>query len=135
MENYLVTTTDIRAEAERPLLRFRAAGLRRSVILAWLVAGTLTAQAVNLDIVDQHPRFLYTIGLFVVVLAGGTAANWNRVLETTVGPWLAWAWTVAITLVLASVASIPEMFTAAIPLFSGVVVLTGLVLPPSGIFL
>ena len=118
------------AQTEYPLLRFRAAGLRRSVILAWLVIGALTAVAINKNIVAEQPRFLVSIGLFVVIMAGATAANWNKVLATRVGPWLAWGWTIALTLALASIASIPDMFSSVLPVFSGVVVLTGLVLPP-----
>ncbi len=118
------------AQTEYPLLRFRAAGLRRSVVLAWLVIGALTAVAINKGIVAEQPRFLISIGLFVVVMAGATAANWNKVLATRVGPWLAWGWTIALTLALASIASIPDMFSSVLPVFSGVVVLTGLVLPP-----
>ena len=130
MENHVTNTTEQRAQPDRPLLRFRAAGLRRSVVLAWLIVGVLTAQAVSNDIVNEEPRFLISIGVFVFILAGATAANWNKVLETEVGPWLAWGWTISLTLVLASIASIPTMFNLVVPLFSGVVVLTGLVLPP-----
>ncbi|HEY5649978.1 MAG TPA: ATP-binding protein [Acidimicrobiia bacterium] len=118
------------AQTEYPLLRFRAAGLRRSVVLAWLVIGALTAVAINKNIVADEPRFLVSIGVFVMVMAGATAANWNKVLLTRTGPWLAWAWTIALTLALASIAAIPAMFSSVLPVFSGVVVLTGLVLPP-----
>lgn len=126
----LVNMTADVAQNEYPLLRFRAAGIRRSVILAWLVVGALTAQAVNKGIISDEPRFLVSIGLFVVIMAAATAANWNQVLNTRVGPWLAWAWTVALTMSLASIATIPAMFPSVLPVFSGVVVLTGLVLPP-----
>ena len=126
----LVNMTADVAQNDYPLLRFRAAGIRRSVILAWLVVGALTAQAVNKGIISDEPRFLVSIGLFVVVMAAATAANWDQVLNTRVGPWLAWAWTIALTLSLASIATIPAMFPSVLPVFSGVVVLTGLVLPP-----
>lgn len=122
--------TENEPPTETPLLRFRAAGLRRSVILAWIVIGALTAQAVTEEVITSEPRFILSAGLFIVVLAAATAANWNKVLATQFGSWLAWTWTVALTLTLASIATIPEMFASVIPLFSGVVVLTGLVLPP-----
>jgi signal transduction histidine kinase len=114
---------------DQPLVRFRAAALRRSVFLAWILVLIITAQAVRVGVFERG-RFLFTAGVFVVGLALATAANWNQVLGTAVGGWLAWAWTVVVTLGLGLLAAIPELFGATQPLFSGVVVLTGLVLTP-----
>lgn len=111
------------------LTRFRAAAIRRSAFLSWLVLIALVAQAVSRDVIAQ-PRFLMAASGFVVLLALVTAANWTNLLATGGGPWLAWFFTIATTGVLGTIASIPPMFSATQPLFPGVVVLTGLILEP-----
>lgn len=112
-----------------PLVRFRAAALRRSVFLAWIVVIVLVAQAVGQEVI-ANPRFLAITTIFIVILALATAADWSRLLVTPYGPWLAWVWTAAVTLTLGGMAAIEPMFTTVQPLFSGVVVLTGLILEP-----
>jgi signal transduction histidine kinase len=116
------------------IVRFRASALRRSVFLAWLVViGLVGSGIVRANGEEQNPdyeRLLFTAGGFVLVLAIGTAANWDDLMQRKVGPWLAWLWGVLLTLGLGAMASIPTIFDATVPLFAGVVVLTGLTLEP-----
>ncbi len=116
------------------IVRFRASALRRSVFLAWLVViGLVASGIVSSDGEARSPdyeRLLFTAGGFVLVLTIGTAANWDDLMPRKVGPWLAWLWGVLLTLGLGAMASIPSIFDATVPLFAGVVVLTGLTLEP-----
>jgi signal transduction histidine kinase len=115
-------------EAHRgSLAAFRAAALRRSVVLAWVVVIVLTGQAVRREVATEQ-RFIVTMGMFVVMLSVASAFDWRQLLDRSVGPIVAWTWTVVITLTLGLVASVPGMFDAALPIFSGIVVLTGLIL-------
>lgn len=116
-------------EETSPLERFRAAALERSVWLGWLIVAIMTAQGIS-EGVYREPRFLYAIGFFVVVLAGATAANWQEVLVTTQGKWFSMAWTALIVIILGVIASVPGLFEAALPLYSGIAVLSGLILSP-----
>ena len=109
------------------LSAFRAAALRRSVLLSWVVVTVLTGQAVRRDVVTDQ-RFLVTMGAFIVLLSVASAFDWRELLQRLYGPIIAWIWTVIITLTLGLIASVPGMFEAALPIFSGVVVLTGLIL-------
>jgi signal transduction histidine kinase len=109
------------------LSAFRAAALRRSVLLSWVVVTVLTGQAVRRDVVTDQ-RFLVTMGAFIVLLSVASAFDWRELLQRPYGPIIAWIWTVIITLTLGLIASVPGMFEAALPIFSGVVVLTGLIL-------
>lgn len=116
------------------IVRFRAAALRRSVFLAWLVViGLVASGIVRVSGEERGPdyeRLLLTAGGFVLVLAMGTAADWDDLMQRRVGPWLAWLWGVLLTLGLGAMAYIPTIFDATVPLFAGVVVLTGLTIEP-----
>jgi hypothetical protein len=116
------------------IVRFRAAALRRSVFLAWLVVIALVATGITQETEStstaETQRLLVTAGGFVLLLAIGTAANWDDLMRRRIGPWVAWLWGVLLTLGLGAMASIPSIFGATVPLFAGVVVLTGLTLEP-----
>jgi signal transduction histidine kinase len=111
------------------ILRFRSAALSQSVILAWLMVAVL-ATIGFVEMPYDRQRLIAVAGGFVIVLALGTAANWQNILKRPVGPWLAWSWATLLTLGLGAMATIPEMYTATFPLFAGIVVLTGLTLEP-----
>lgn len=108
---------------------FRAAALRRSVVLAWVVLPVVVAQAVRVG-EFTHTRFLWPMAGLLAVLTLATTIDWEPMLERSVGDHLAWAWSVGLTVGLASIAAVPGMFGVAAPLFTGVVTLTGVVLPP-----
>lgn len=113
----------------QPLLRFRAAAIRRSVFLSWILVAILVSIGVGSDKAED-PRLLISAAGFIVVLALATAVNWEQVLSRTVGPWVAWLWAVLMTVGLGTMGSIEGMFSFTQALFAGVVALTGLTLEP-----
>ncbi len=108
---------------------FRAAALRRGVFFAWLMVIALVASGVSGPESD-YDRLLVTAAGFVVLLALGTAVNWEDLLQRRVGPWFAWLWTALLTTGLGVAASIEGMFDVTMPLFAGLLVLSGLSLEP-----
>jgi signal transduction histidine kinase len=119
-----ITTEDPRAE---PLVRFRGAALRRATLISWLVLLLVAAQGIRHEI--QPTRTLGVIALaFVAGLAVSSVVDWQKVLASRVGSWAAWVFCIFLTLSLGALASLPELFDTAMPMFAGVVVLTGLVL-------
>ncbi len=108
---------------------FRAAALRRGVFFAWLMVIALVASGVSGPDSD-YDRLLVTAAGFVVLLALGTAVNWEDLLQRRVGPWFAWLWTALLTTGLGVAASIEGMFSVTMPLFAGLLVLSGLSLEP-----
>jgi len=120
-------TRPVRAAATQPMLAFRAAALRRSVYVTWVVLILLLGQGVRNTIIDD-PRFLGSAAGFVVVLALSTAVDWDRALPKRFGPWLAWAWATMSVLALGTMATVETMLATTQPLFAGFVVLTGLTL-------
>lgn len=111
------------------LVRFRAAALRRSVMLGWVLLVVLTAAAVRTETFTDR-RFLITVAAFLIVLSLASGTDWVAVLRRPQGPLLAWAWTVALVLTLTAIATVEGLFQAALPIFPGIVVLTGLILEP-----
>ena len=111
------------------LVRFRAVALRRSVMLGWVLLVVLTAAAVRADTFPDR-RFLVTVAIFLVILSLASGTDWSRVLRKPYGPLLAWAWTIALVLTLTVIATVEGMFQATLPIFPGIVVLTGLILEP-----
>ena len=102
--------------------------MRRSVVLAWVILLVLTAQSVRVGaFVDS--RLLATLGALAVVLATASVVDWQHALTSPSGGYLAWAFSVALTVGLASIATVGGMFPTAAPLFTGVAALTGIVLP------
>jgi signal transduction histidine kinase len=71
---------------------------------------------------------LVAFGVFTAGLAAASAIDWDRMMGRDLGPWLAWIYAVLLCVGLGALATIPAMFAAAVPLFSGLVVFTGLVL-------
>ncbi|MFP5332030.1 MAG: ATP-binding protein [Acidimicrobiia bacterium] len=111
------------------LVRFRAAALRRSVLLGWVVLVVLTAAAVRAEsFPDRH--FLITVAVFLVVLSVASGTDWSAVLQKRYGQFVAWGWTIALLVTLTVIATVDGLFQAALPIFPGVVVLTGLILEP-----
>lgn len=110
------------------IVGFRAAALRRGVFFAWLMVIALLATGIGG--LENYERLFVTAGGFVVLLALGTAVNWDDMLKRKIGPWFAWAWAALLTLGLGAAASIPDMFGVTMPLFAGVMVLSGLSLEP-----
>jgi signal transduction histidine kinase len=111
------------------LVRFRAAALRRSVLLGWVLLVVLTAAAVRADSFPDQ-RFLLTASVFLVILAAASGTDWAALLRKSYGPLVAWAWTVVLVLTLTAIATVEGLFQAALPIFPGIVVLTGLILEP-----
>lgn len=111
------------------LVRFRAAALRRSVLLGWVVLVVLTAAAVRADSFPDR-RFLITVAAFLVVLSVASGTDWTVVLRRRFGPLIAWGWTIALLVTLTVIATVDGLFQAALPIFPGIVVLTGLILEP-----
>lgn len=111
------------------LVRFRAAALRRSVMLGWVLLVVLTAAAVRTDAFGSQ-RFLITIAVFLVILSLASGTDWTAVLRRRYGPLLAWAWTIALVVTLTAIATVEGMYQTALPIFPGIVVLTGLILEP-----
>lgn len=131
-----VTPTDDRdtmTPSQQPtlntLIRFRAAALRRSVMLGWVLLVVLTAAAVRTDNFPDQ-RFLITVAVFLIILSFASGTDWVAVLRRAHGDLLAWAWTIALVLTLTVIATVDGMFQAALPIFPGIVVLTGLILEP-----
>lgn len=111
----------------QPLFRFRAAAMRRSVALGWVVIVILGAQAVR-ETVFTSARFLIPAALFATVLVAASLIDWNRVMPTANGPWATLAWNVATICCLAVIGSLPDLQPTIQPLFFGVLALSGLVL-------
>jgi signal transduction histidine kinase len=111
------------------LVRFRAAALRRSAMLGWVILVVLTAAAVRAESFADR-RFLVTVGVFLVLLTFATTTDWASTLRRPLGPFLAWAWTVSLAVTLTVIATVEGLFQAALPIFPGIVVLTGLILEP-----
>lgn len=111
------------------LIRFRAAALKRSVALAWVLLVVLTAAAVSNGVFAQT-RFLVTVGGFLVILSLASGTDWARLLQRDFGQGVAWIWTMTLVVALTSIATVQGMYPYALPIFSGVVVLTGLILEP-----
>lgn len=123
---------DPRAPSLQTIVRFRASALRRSVSLAWLIAIAVVATG-SIQLESSGPdlaRLLTIGGGFVLLLGFGTAANWDELMQRPIGPWIAWLWGILLTLGMGAMASIPQLFNATVPLFAGIVVLTGLTLEP-----
>lgn len=120
-------TRAVRPITTQPMLAFRAVALRRSVYVAWVVLILLLAQGVRNNVID-NTRFLGSAAGLVLVLAFSTGVDWDRALPKPIGPWLAWAWATMMTLALGAMATVEGMLTTTQPLFSGIVVLTGLTL-------
>lgn len=125
----MVTKTHLPDEASESLVRFRAAALRRSVVFAWAMVLVILAQAVKEEVITER-RTLTALGVFVVILAGATAANWAEVLAARQRGWLATGWSVFLISILGLISSHPSLFGISIPIFSGMAVLTGLILVP-----
>jgi signal transduction histidine kinase len=111
------------------LVRFRAAALRRSVMLGWVLLVVLTAAAVRTETFTDR-RFLLTVAVFLIILSLASGTDWAAVLRRPQGPLLALAWTVALVVTLTAFATVEGLFQAALPIFPGIVVLTGLILEP-----
>lgn len=111
----------------QPLYRFRAAAMRRSVALGWVVIVILGAQAVREDVFSS-PRFLIPAALFGTVLVAASLIDWNKVMPTANGPWATLAWNMAAVLCLAVIGSLDNLQPVTQPLFFGVLALSGLVL-------
>ena len=114
----------------QPLLRFRAAAMRRSIIASWILVAILASVGVSQGLVENQVFLISSAG-FVLVLALATALNWEQVLSMASGSWVAWLWASLMMSGLAAMASISgRMFTVTQVLFAGIVALTGLVLEP-----
>ncbi len=113
----------------QPLLRFRAAAIRRSVFVSWALIALLVSVGVSNDLVEE-PRLLVGAAGFVIILALATAANWEKVLARRGGAWLAWLWAVLMIIGLSVIGSIGDMFRFSQALFAGMVAITGLALEP-----
>ncbi len=131
-----MSTTEVSEPMRKPdtstistLVRFRAAALRRSVMLGWVLLVVLTAAAVRTDSFPDT-RFLVTIAIFLVILSVASGTDWATVLAKSYGPYLAWLWTIALVLTLTGIATVDGLFQAVLPIFPGIVVLTGLILEP-----
>lgn len=111
------------------LIRFRAAALRRSVLLGWVVLVVLTAAAVRAESFPDR-RFLITVAAFLVTLSVASGTDWTAVLRKRYGPLIAWGWTIVLLVTLTVIATVDGLFQAALPIFPGIVVLTGLILEP-----
>ena len=111
----------------QPLFRFRAAALRRSVAVGWVVLVIIGAQAVRENVFGS-PLFLIPAAVFGTVLVAASLVDWNRVMPTRHGPWATLVWNMATVLCLAVIASEAQLSTVTQPLFFGVVALSGLVL-------
>ena len=111
------------------LVRFRAAALRRSVLLGWVLLVVLTAAAVRAESFPDR-RFLVTVAAFLVVLSVASGTDWTVVLRRRFGPLIAWGWTIVLLVTLTVIATVDGLFQAALPIFPGIVVLTGLILEP-----
>ncbi len=135
VENTVTTVTlrdvlrPLTDESNESLARFRAAALRRSVLFAWVIIIVIAAQAVSESVFDSR-RFLLTAAVFVIILSGATATNWTDVLIAERGRWAAMLWCVFLLVTVGALSSEPALFSVSIPIFSGLAVLTGLILDP-----
>lgn len=117
------------ASPEPPLSGFRSAALRGGARLSWVFVVVIAAQGVTVGAIDD-PAFLGALAGLVGFVGLATAADWPRLLPTRWGPYLAWAWTALIVVATGSASAVPGMYGATVPLLTGIVVLTGLVLEP-----
>ena len=100
------------------------------MFLAWLlVIGLIAIGLSQPDIEDYRPLLTVAAG-FVVLLALGTAANWDALMQRSSGPWLAWAWLTLLAVGFGATATAEGMFLVTMPAFAGVLVLSGLSLEP-----
>ncbi len=113
--------------SREPLAHFQGAALRRATLITWLVLLLVVAQGIRHEV--EPTTGLAVVGsAFVVGLALASIVDWRKALASDVGSWAAWAFCVFLTLSLGAMAALPELFETAVPMFAGVVVLTGLVL-------
>ncbi len=120
---------DDQESATEPLTRFRAAALRRSVLFAWMIVVVIVAQAVSSNAIADR-RLILIAGVFVVVLAGATSANWTEVLAARRGSWAATVWVIFLVVAVGALTANKDLFEVSIPIYSGLAVLTGLILAP-----
>ena len=111
----------------QPQYHFRAAALRRSVAVGWVVIVIIGAQAVREDVFGRA-LFLIPAATFGIVLVGASLVDWDAVMPTPKGPWATLSWNLATVVCLAVMATEPKLSTVTQPLFFGVVALSGLVL-------
>lgn len=114
-------------ESSQPLWRFRAASLRRSVALGWIVLVIIGARAVAGN-EFANPWFLVPAALMGTVLVAASLVDWNRVMPTEKGLWATLVWNMSIILCLAAISYISILRPVTQPLFFGIVALSGLVL-------
>lgn len=114
-------------ETTPPLWRFRAASLRRSVALGWVVLVIIGFQAVTQSVFAQ-PLFLIPAALMGSVLVAASLVDWHKVMPTEKGLWATLVWNLAIVVCLALISSLPSLRPVTQPLFFGIVALSGLVL-------
>ena len=118
---------ELTAESSQPLWRFRAASLRRSVALGWIVLVIIGARAVTSGVFDD-PGFLVPAAFMGSVLVAASLVDWNRVMPTEKGLWATLVWNLSIIACLAAISSIADLRAVTQPLFFGIVALSGLVL-------
>ncbi|MEX2623794.1 MAG: ATP-binding protein [Acidimicrobiia bacterium] len=118
---------ELTAESSQPLWRFRAASLRRSVALGWIVLVIIGARAVTSGVFED-PWFLVPAAFMGSVLVAASLVDWNRVMPTEKGLWATLVWNMSIIVCLAAISSIPNLRAVTQPLFFGIVALSGLVL-------
>lgn len=114
-------------ETTPPLWRFRAASLRRSVALGWIVLVIIGFQAVTQSVFAE-PLFLIPAALMGSVLIAASLVDWHKVMPTEKGLWATLVWNQAIVVCLALISSLPSLRPVTQPLFFGIVALSGLVL-------
>lgn len=109
--------------------RFEAAVIRRAALVGWIVLIVIVAVAVNTGLIVDS-RFLGSAGGMALATAIGTFTPWQKVLDDRIGQWLIWAWAAATVALLGAFSLFTELEGAVLPLFAGVVLMTGLVLDP-----
>lgn len=109
--------------------RFEAAVIRRASVVGWIILVALIATAVNRELI-LDARFLGSAAGMALATAIGTLTPWRKILDDRIGQWLIWAWAAATVALLGAFSLFPQLEQAVLPLFAGVVLMTGLVLDP-----
>jgi signal transduction histidine kinase len=109
------------------LLRFRSSVVRGSVAVTWIVSAVMGIHAARIGELSGR-RSLFGGVAFLVVVVGASFVKWDRVLARSNGQWIAWGWAISVTAALGAASRVPDLASAAQPLFVVVVALTGLVL-------
>lgn len=122
-----MTTQTIEPTVHEAMARFRSSLVRRASAVAWVLLTVVGAQAVRED-VWRDSLFYIPAAALVALLVLSTATRWDKVMATSVAPWILLSWLAALIAGVTTMATLPELTTTASPILIGLAALSGLLL-------